>query len=316
MNPETTLSEQDIRHICEANSLDYASSVRVTTGFTNEIHLINDSVILKVCIRADNVGKLHIEASMLKSAVAFAKPHLLAEDFTCQIISQPYLLMEYVPGKPLGSVWHTFDDTTRGRLVNQIVRNLQLINTISSDELFETQTPWGDKLLADFEKGYNRLLDDGTLQQSDINLAREILKSHLTLLNDGKMATTFWDVHFDNFIVDDAGRLQAVIDLESTSYAPLDYPLVVIENMADSPARFLSPENEPFASKQDYRHLRDMYQRHYPAMFNYKHLSERLAIYHMLDAIHLLKDWPNSDWAHTEFSTHSQQLAAANKLAV
>ena len=150
MNPETTLTQHDIENICRAQGIVFKHSHRITDGFTNEVHLLNDDIILKVCIRATNVDRFRIESKMLKHKNTIAKPKLIAEDFSGRIIKQPYILMEYITGRPLGSVWHTLKDSEREALIKDISHNLKIINQTPLDYLFEKQEKWGDKLADDF----------------------------------------------------------------------------------------------------------------------------------------------------------------------
>lgn len=120
---------------------------------------------------------------------------------------------------------------------------------------------------------------------------KAILECYTSLLNSYDTQIVFWDIHLDNFIVDEHNTLAAIIDLEATDQTTLDYPLFIVQRLTQNPAKFLSVENEKFADKKDYKHLMEWYQSYYPEAFAFEKLDERIMIYRLLDATHLLKDW-------------------------
>jgi aminoglycoside phosphotransferase (APT) family kinase protein len=300
MNPKTTLSPEDIAKICSAHGITFANTKRITTGFTNEVHLINDSIILKVCVRSDNAHRMELEARLLEGSYDFSKPKFIGKDFSNTIIPVPYILMEFMHGVSLGSIWHTLSNDTREGLVKDICRNLKVINQIEVKAVLPAAGRWSQVLFQNFTRESQMALESKAVDAGVVTSIKDIITAHKEILDSGTIATVFWDIHLDNFIVSNKGELLALIDLESVDAAPIDYPLVVLENIVSSPVRYLSEEDEQFANENDYEHLISWYQEYYPEMFGYRHHGERLAIYHMLDAIHLLKDWPNSEWAKNE----------------
>lgn len=300
MNPKTTLSPEDIAKICSAHGITFANTNRITTGFTNEVHLINDSIILKVCVRSDNVQRMELEARLLEGPYDFSKPKFIGKNFSNTIVPAPYILMEYVRGVSLGSVWHTLSHDSRETLVRDICRNLKVINQIDINEALPGAKQWSQTLLDNFSHESQLALEANAIDSEVVSRVHNLITTHQDLLDSETIATVFWDIHLDNFIVNSDGKLLSLIDLESIDAAPIDYPLVVLENIVSSPERYLSEENEQLANDDDYKHLIFWYQKYYPEMFAYEYREQRLAIYHILDAIHLLKDWPNSEWAKNE----------------
>ncbi len=295
MNPDTTLSEQDIKNICTHNNIAYRDSVRITTGFTNEVYLINGDTILKVCTRSENLNRFKVESKILKYKTSFTKPKFIADDFSNNIIPKPYILMGYVKGQALGSIWHNLNDSTRENLIRIIAANLKVINAIEANLIFDTEKKWGDDLSTNFTKKAPQLLERGTLSKKQIEDVQSILEKYKPLLNSTDTKVVFWDIHFDNFIVNDNNELAAIIDLEAINLTTLDYPLFILQKMAEDPKLYLSHDNEKHADKDDYKSLIDWYKRYYPEMFDFEHLEERVMIYRLLDAIHLLKDWSHVD---------------------
>ena len=290
MNPETTLTTKDIQAICKHHGIDYKTDSRITTGFSNEIHLINNEVILKVCTRPENIERFIVEEKMLAYEGNFLKPKLIAVDASKQIIPNEYILMEYVQGEPLGFIWHTLDDVTRESLTKDISITLRGINQTDPLAIFDTHEKWGDYIANRFGNSNQRLLEHDILTQDQFDDIADIFEKYRPIFNTSPTKVNYWDIHFDNFIVKE-GKLAAIIDLEAVSETALDYPMYVVRKMMTQPEKYLTEENEQYAKLKDYENLENWYRKYYPEMFEFDHFENRVTIYQMLDVLHLLKDW-------------------------
>ena len=307
MNPETTLTKQDIKNICDKYGITLSHTKRITDGFTNEVHLINDDVILKACIRTDNIDRFKVESKVLQHKDDIAKPKFIADDFSGSVINPPYILMSYVEGQSLGSIWHTLSDQTREMLISQIADSLRKFNGIPISMLSDVHELWGDSLVNGFAKSSTELIERKILTNEQAEAVSAILEKHRAELNQTPLKTVFWDIHFDNFIVKDC-KLAAIIDLEAVDQMAVDYPLFVVQKQVQDPIKFLSLENEQYAVKADYAHLWRWYQKYYPEMFEAESLDERVKIYRLLDVIHLLRDWSHVKELHDQLNTYVQEL--------
>jgi len=307
MNPETTLTEQDIRNICDKHGIVFSHAQRVTEGFTNEIHRINDDIILKVCIRSDNLDRFRIETKVLQHKDGIAKPKFIADDFSGDVIDAPYILMSYVEGQSLGAIWHKLTDQNREALIADIATSLRQFNDIPVRMLFDEDKLWGDSLVDGFAKSSSELIAKNILTDEQINTVSAILKNHRTSLNKVPTKIVFWDIHFDNFIVKD-NKLAAIIDLEAVDQVPVEYPLSVVNKQIEDPIKFLSLENEQYADKADYVHLWEWYRQYYPEMFEVDDLEERVMIYRLLDVVHLLKDWSHNKELYEQLDRYCTEL--------
>jgi len=309
MNPETTITLQDIKNICRENGIKYQSAKRITDGFTNEVHLINNEIILKVCTRPDNIDNFIIEVKALENDDTIIKPKFITADFSKQVIKQPYILMSYVSGTSLGSLWHTLDHENRQSLIEDIAVNLKKFNAIKPGSFFQKEFQWGDDLINRFEVLSLVLLERNTLNKQQVSDIKTILNRYKTLLNQTPTKVVYWDIHFDNFIVNNDNKLAAIIDLEAVGQTAIEYPLFVVQKMMDNPKQYLSLGNEQYASVADYKDLWNWYEQCYPEMFAVEHLKERVKIYRLLDTLHLLKDWPHTTQLHKDLSRFITELA-------
>lgn len=121
----------------------------------------------------------------------------------------------------------------------------------------------------------------------------QTLEKNISVLADGKLHPVYWDIHFDNFIVNENFELQAIIDLENVELTSLDYPLVVVKKQMDEPEKYLNEEDEKYVDKKDYTQLMAWYKKYYPEMFAFENLEERIRLYEVWDTMHLLVDWPH-----------------------
>lgn len=143
-----------------------------------------------------------------------------------------------------------------------------------------------------------RLRNKNIIDESTEEKAMETLTRSSTALANSKLYSVYWDIHFDNFIVNDNFELQALIDLENVELTSLDYPIFVIQKQADEPEKYLRAEDEKYADKKDYAKLIDWYKKYYPEMFVFDDLDTRLKVYQLLDTLHLLADWAHVKELH------------------
>lgn len=312
MNPKTTLTTKDIQAICERHGVLYKTNSRITTGFSNEVHLINNEIILKICTRPENIERFTVEEKLLAHEGDFLKPKLIAADFSREIIPSEYILMEYIEGDPLGLIWHELEDTIRESLIKEISQTLRGINHIDPKDIFTTYKQWGDHIVERWGAGNQKLLEHDILSRERYNDVAEIFRNYQPILNSSPVKVNYWDIHFDNFIIKD-NKLAAIIDLEAVSMTPLDYPMYVIRKQMMQPKKYLTEENEQYAKLEDYENLETWYRKYYPEMFEFEHFEERVTLYQMLDVLHLLNDWHReAPELYNELNGFVQKLKGAN----
>ena len=201
--------------------------------------------------------------------------------------------MNFVPGLSLGSNWHRATDTQRENLIKDICQSLKVINQIKPSELFLIEAEsWGESLKISGEALVAKLKSKNSIDEATASKVLRKLSSGMGLFAADKVQPVYWDIHFDNFIVNDTFELQAIIDLENVALTALDYPLFVIQKQTDEPEKFLREEDEKYADKKDYEKLKGWYKKYYPEMFAFESIDARLEIYQLLDTLHLLVAWP------------------------
>ena len=303
MNPETKASVEQIKEICRKYGIRYYSHKRITVGFNHEVHRLNDDLILKIynVRNRDDSKRFKLESAILSSGANILKPRLIASDDSRELIDRDYLIMSFIDGISLGSVWHEGSDEQREKVIRQICDSLRVFNTLSLSE-YDISGPrdWEDMISVRFNDYVARLQDKSILDEQTIRKTRDYFDNDSKYLSGSAVYPVHWDVHFDNFIVDDDFNLLALIDLETVQLAALDYPLFTIQTMMNNPDRYLSEENEKNADKKDYENLKLWYQKYYPEMFEFENLERRVSLYVLLDILDMLVDWSHVKRLHVE----------------
>lgn len=298
MHPETKVTSTQIKQLCIQHGITYASHQRITSGFSHEVHRLNDNLIIKL-FKPQHAEKFQTERAALASDSSFLKPQLIAAGTPDSFIDRCYIIMSYIPGKSLGSMWHMANDTQREKLIANISKNLQDINTIPPEKLrLARNLSWQDYILQRVDTLVNSLVAERIVDTATAKQVHRVAHDSYSALATNKLHTVYWDIHFDNFIVDESYELQAFIDLENIGLTPLDYPLFVIRKQMHDPAKYLSQADEKYAKMADYEKLEAWYRRYYPEMFAFNALEQRIRMYQLLDTLHLLKDWSHVKELH------------------
>jgi aminoglycoside phosphotransferase (APT) family kinase protein len=236
---------------------------------------------------------------MLASSANLPKPKLIVSNGSTEEIDRSYIIMSYVQGEPLGSKWHLATDMQRENLIEEISNALKTINQINPlDIALTAEDSWEASVLKGGKERVARLKDKNIIDEPTAEKVMKTLTMSTPALTNSKLYSVYWDIHFDNFIVNEDFELRALIDLENVELTSLDYPLFVIQKQTDEPEKYLREEDEKYADKKDYARLKDWYKQYYPEMFAFDNLDTRLKVYQLLDTLHLLADWAHVKELH------------------
>lgn len=300
MNPDTKLTLDQIKIICRRHGIAYRSHERITAGFTHEVHLLNNDMVLKLFNTTDS-RHFETESATLALHADFPKPELIASHASANEVDRSYVIMTYIEGHSLGSKWHLATEAQREVLIEDICRALKTINQINpSDVRLAEKDTWEEGILRDGKERIARLVSKKVIDSATADKTVKTLEINSYALANSKLYPDYWDIHFDNFIVDDNFKLQALIDLENVWLTALDYPLFVVHKQTNEPKKYLREADEQYADKRDYKNLMDWYRQYYPEMFEFDNLDSRLKVYQLLDTLHLLLDWSHVPELHTK----------------
>lgn len=303
MNPDTKITLPQIKEICKKHHITYSSHKRITYGFSHEVHRLNQDLIIKI-FDAKHIGKFQTERAALASEYNFQKPKFIASGTPDDSFDRYYIIMSYIPGKSLGSMWHQVNDTQREKLIADICKNLQIINKVDPVSLgLQHKTSWQGYISERINSLTKEMVNKNTIHTSTAENVAIFISNHRDLFKDTQLYTTYWDIHFDNFIVNESFELRGLIDLENIELTSLDFPLFVIRKQVNDPAKYLSLEDEKYAKPEDYDKLEYWYRKYYPEMFAFDNLETRIKVYQLMDTLHLLNHYPKEEELHATLSS-------------
>jgi len=300
MNPETTLTNAQITAIFQEHGLEANEISRITVGFTNEIHQV-DNYILKVCVKEENEPQFKKETFLyeaLKDKVAV--PELVAVDTSKDLINSYYMIYCKIEGEPLASHWHELTNEQRKELIKQFCEQLKLIATFDRAGYarvchVDPELDWQQHHLAEIRKWKAIVTEKQLFSPEKLQAINEFIDKYQHTLKPQQLAVTYWDVHFDNVLVQNKTDFAGLIDFESVDIVSIDYLLATVRRMVQEPHRYLSLEMEPFANKADYEHLVEWYEEFYPELFDFPDLERRLDLYDLADILRLRVYFPNEN---------------------
>ena len=302
MNPETKLTEVQMREICARHGIPYHSHVRINTGFSHEVHRLNEDLVVKL-FDFNKPINFQTELALLKSDVDFPRPKFVASHTGTSEQDRSCIIMSFVPGVSLGSKWHEATDEQRERLICDISTALATINRVDVRTIGTTSDGWKTIVENRIKNLTDTLLARTILTEEQAQKIMTTVRHNKRYLANSELVPVYWDVHFDNFLVDENFELQAIVDMENVELAALDYPLFVIRKLIQEPRKYLREEDERYADVKDYAKLEEWYKKYYPALFAFENQDERVKLYELIDTLHLLVDWPHANELYDKLDT-------------
>lgn len=299
MNPETTLSSEQITSIFRHHELAQDPKIRrITTGFTNELYEVDD-YILKVCVRKNFEDKFNNEVSLYKRLQDKTMvPEVLVADSSKSLIDKPYMIYKKIPGESLGKRWHELNDEQRKAIIKELCRQLKLISKLEPNPRLESRRTWQDQVVTSLGKDLAIVAEKKLLPETTQNQISDFIKANKHALEKQNLAFLYWDVHLDNIIVDEQGKMVGLIDFEHTSVVSIDFLLDIVRQMVRYPWLMLSQEMEKHADKKDYDQVMDWYKEFFPELFDFPELETRLDLYEIEGILRKLPSFPKATQLH------------------
>lgn len=286
---------------------------KIAVGFTNEVYSLDDKYILKVCIRPDNEEPFTREVAFYRFYEGkLPVPHILAHDASKVVIGHDYMVYSKIPGENLYNVWHTLTPAQRKSLIQQLCG---LLRTVNATELAGLPggailplEDWKDYIASKIEGHLVACEQAGTLSRSFTASVRAYVEANINVLDDAKVALTYWDAHFDNILVD-GPRITGLIDFERTELASIDYALDVVWRMVRKPQKYMSEHAKQFSKDEDYANLMELYEEFYPELFAFSDLPTRLNLYEISHDLRDLELWLELGFSRRELKALAEGLA-------
>ncbi len=260
-----------VSQILKRENLTYNAIKRASSGFTNDVFLVDNNYVIKLTDDENKKWRLQKEINLYKKFTFDFVPQLVANG---KFNNFEYLIISQVKGKNLYSIWHKLNNQTRKEIVKQIAEILRQFHQTKAtlpkfDEIHNWEKYWKSQIAI-----INKRLEELEFENAAAKLK---MQESLKFLGDNKYCLIYNDSHFDNFIYDN-GKL-SLIDFDRVLFCPVDYELMIIKSMCDEPWKFANEEDEKNTKLKDYKNILPWLKEFYPEMFANPFLDERLKLY-------------------------------------
>ncbi len=275
--------------ILQKHGFAIASLTKSDTGFRNTVWL-TDQAALKIYGTTEGMA---IEKWLYRDVAPAYAPALLAE-------GPDYIIMERVHGESLFHLWYQpgVGEAQRRqylRQVGEIVGELQKL-TFPQANPFRVPADWREEILRRLTKAAEKLRAiAGSVPPELLAEAEAYVREHLADLDDTALYPVYSDLHFDNLLVDGAGKLW-LIDYEMMEAAPRDFLLDVWHRMLVHPFTYAGEEDHPHTHPADYGKITAWLREEVPALFEHPKVQARVNVYGILYELEILCDYPGEPW--------------------
>jgi len=272
--------------ILNEHQLRYQTIQRSAIGFINEVYLTQKHVVKIYRSNPKGYGRELWLYSVVKPDYA---PKLIA-------YGEGYLVLERICGSGLYRLWPNMDDAQREDTVRRIagiVLELAGTDYKSADGLFPVHPDWEGFLTGRIGRTLEKLGARGAIPEKLAADVRRYVAENAHVLVPAVPSLVYADLHFDNLIRNDAGKLY-LIDYETLCAAPKDYMLDTWKRMSVYPHLYANEEDEGTVAAKDYAHIMQWLRKYAPEFFDIEHLDKRLALYAIDYDLRILADYPNN----------------------
>lgn len=257
-------------------------------GFRNEVWLAGDYAV-KI-YGADN-GGYGKELWFYQNAKPSYSPRLIG-------YGENYIILERIYGTGLFRLWRGMNDMEREAAVSQIAGiacEINKMNLVGADKYFHIASNWQQDILLRIRSYLEELKKTKGIPPALAKRALCYTLDHLNCLDDKKLFLAYTDLHFDNLIMDDNGRLY-LLDYEMLAAAPCDFVLDVWQRMLIHPFIYANKDDHALTVPEDYRHIISWLKKYAPDLFSHPNVRERVNIYGILYELNILRDYPMGGW--------------------
>jgi aminoglycoside phosphotransferase len=267
-------------------------------GMKNSVHIINDKYVLKVCNTANHKDfkkELRLYRFFQNKIPV---PKIIASDTRKEVFSRSFEIYQIIQGDNLFSQWHQLTNPQRAKIIKQISDIIKVINTVDYHKLpaefnIFTRKNWYETKYQDIIFYLSRVEKRKILTKGSIQVIRRFVEKHRKVLKAQKLGLTYWDIHFDNFLVKGT-KVVGVLDFDGVAVMSIDYALDSIRRLTSYPQIYASETNEHLVKKADYNSVMKLFKEYYPELFNFPNLSRRIDLYSIEYDIGLLLQFPKA----------------------
>ena len=301
------LEESEIRLILAAAGFSEAGDIKkLPVGFSNDVYEFGGQYIIKFGKSEEDEAMLrkeHYFVNLFKEKLPVAPIEF--SDFSGHILNRPFIVYKKIPGKTLFEAWHEMSERKRKSAVMAIAQYLRIVNETPYREYIELfnidiKRSWEDAVTMRIEENIRITKNRKMFTLGEVELIDRYVLLNKDVLKVSRMALTYYDPHFDNFLVDEDGRIVAMLDFERTDFFCIDYALDLVKRMVEYPTKYASEEGETRVRKEDFAHILEWFQEGYPELFDFPEMEKRLGLYSLDHDLNELLNFPQSKRAREE----------------
>ncbi len=301
-----------IKQIFTKAGLGKISSIqKIEVGFSNDVYSIDDKYILKIGKTVELEDEEYLKkdiyfCNLFKNKLPV--PKIIYSDTSKKLTDKIFFIYHKIHGDNLYNVWHLCNDTQRKRYVKQICDILKKINKTSYKEFVQkfnvdTNLSWKDNICSKIEADLKKIVGKKYLPKETVEKVRQFVGKNKNVLKEEKMALTYWDAHFDNFLVSKE-KIVGILDFERIEIASIDYILFLVRLMISNPTKYASEHAEQFIVAEDYAKLMHWYREFYPEIFDFPHLEKRADFYSLEHCLSDIYYFPKIEELKKELSAY------------
>ncbi len=259
---------------------------KINIGFTNELYLLDDKYILKICIKETNEENFLREINFyLENKDNKYIPKLIAYNINKKKIPYLYEIIEKIEGGSLYNVWHTLNEKERRDVIRKITDVMKDIHSHKKPSF-----NWINYIREELLYGLKRLEKINYFDEREKEMLNKVIEKLPKYLVSSDFVLIHNDLHFDNIFYND-GNIK-IIDFERSMIAPRDYELDILLRMVKKSEKFASEETEEYTNNKDYVNIPNYLEEFYPEVFKVPYLKKRLAIYDILYYLNSSYEYP------------------------
>ena len=273
---------------------------KIEVWFSNYVYDIDNKYILKISRAETKEDEKMFEKDIYFCNLFHDKiptPKIIYSDTSKKIHDQSYFIYNKIHWENLYNKWHNYNESQRKSIIEQICNIIRIINNTQFEDYakqfnIDIKQSWKDRFNSRIESELKKVLENEYLKSETIKQINNFIDNNLSLLKEEKIALTYYDLHFDNFLVKD-DKIVWILDFERVDLLSIDYALDLIRRMAKYPKKYASEEAEKLVVPKDYSNLMNLYKKFYSELFDFKDVDIRLDLYwieYSLWMIHLFPE--------------------------
>ncbi|MBI2550942.1 aminoglycoside phosphotransferase family protein [Candidatus Uhrbacteria bacterium] len=288
-----------LRKLFQETGLGAANLIhKIDVGFSNDVYSIDDDYILKIG-SSEREGAENMRRDIYFCRFLHSKlptPMIVHAGISQE--GRPFMVYKKIVGENLYNKWHLLSEGDRELVIKQICSMLRKINETPYNDYalefgIDLNISWQNRISLEIQANLQKVEQKGALPQNRIDAVKKYVDANKAVLKEEKIALVYWDVHFDNILIDGT-KIVGILDFERVYIAAIDYVLDLVKRMTKYPKKYASEIAENYVKPEDYANLLATYKKYYPELFDFDDLEKRLSLYGVKHSLNDIFYYPDA----------------------